>query len=364
MLSRGPSVVGAAGGAPVAERDGTVQPSPPQHSSVSVGMMLPVGFGIEPPDLLDLAVAADRGGLHAVGCGELAGPEAFSMMGAAAVATSRARLETSVVPVTSRSPALLAMAATTLAALSGGRFVLGIGAGSPIVSSYHGEVFERPLARVAETLAAVKGALDGQRLGAFGGFKVRGIEPRPVRVFLSAMNERMLDLAARQADGVVIHFVGPAQIADLAPRLRDARRAAGNESPFEIIALVHGAADDSDGPEAAYRREMAPYLAVPTYRSGAVALSSAEEVDAAVHAWRTGGREAAAAAFPPAIVEASLAVGRRAITDRVSELGRAGCDGVRLVPLSLGGADPEPVRSLVSCLSRVVEDLESQEVTS
>ena len=50
-------------------------------------MMLPVGFGIEPPDLLELCVAADASGLHAVGCGELAGPEAFSLMGAAAAAT-------------------------------------------------------------------------------------------------------------------------------------------------------------------------------------------------------------------------------------------------------------------------------------
>ena len=132
-------------------------------------MMLPVGFGIEPPDLLELCVAADRRGLRAVGCGELAGPEAFSLMGAAAATTGSVRLETGVVPASSRSPALLAMAACTLAALSEDRFVLGIGAGSPIVSSFHGEVFERPLGRVAETLAAVKAALAGERLADRGG---------------------------------------------------------------------------------------------------------------------------------------------------------------------------------------------------
>ena len=327
-------------------------------------MMLPVGFGIEPPDLLELCVAADASGLHAVGCGELAGPEAFSLMGAAAAATRTIRLETGVVPVSSRSPALLAMAACTLAALSEDRFVLGIGAGSPIVSSFHGEVFERPLGRVAETLAAVKAALAGERLADRGGFKLRGIKPRPVRVFLSAMNERMLELAAREADGVVIHFVGPEQMADLAPRLRQARSNAGNESPFEIIALVHAAADGGGDPEGAYRREMAPYLAVPAYRGRAVALSSAEEVDAAAEAWRSGGREAAAAGFPPGIAAVCLAVGRGAIADRVAGLGRAGCDGVRLVPLSTAGADPEPVRGLVDCLAAVIDDLSMQEVRS
>ena len=327
-------------------------------------MMLPVGFGIEPPDLLALCVAADRRGLHAVGCGELAGPEALSLMGAAATATSDIRLETGVVPISSRSPALLAMAACTLASLSGDRFVLGVGAGSPIVSSYHSDVFERPLGRVAETLAAVKAALAGERLADHGGFKLRGIEGRPVRVFLSAMNERMLQLAACEADGVVIHFVGAEQMADLAPRLRQARRAAGNEAPFEIIALVHAAADRDGDPDGAYRREMAPYLAVPAYRGLAASLSSAEEVDVAAEAWRNGGRDAAAEMFPPGIAAACLAVGRQAIADRVAGLGRAGCDGVRLVPLSTAGADAAPVHNLVDCLAGVIDDLSMQEVGS
>ena len=256
------------------------------------------------------------------------------------------------------------MGACTLSALSGDRFVLGIGAGSPIVSSFHADVFERPLARVAETLAAVRAALTGERLVQRGGFKLRGIQPRPVRVFLSAMNDRMLELAAREADGVVIHFVGADQIHELAPRLRRIRQAAGNGSPFEIIALVHAAAGRDGDPEAVYRREMAPYLAVPAYRARAVALSSAAEVDAAAEAWRSGGRETAAALFPPGIAAACLAVGRDAIADRVAGLQRAGCDGVRLVPLSTAGADPEPVQSLVDCVAGVIDDLSLQEVLS
>ena len=327
-------------------------------------MMLPVGFGIEPADLLELCVAADRRGLHAVGCGELAGPEALSLMGAAAASTAGIRLETGVVPVSSRSPAVLAMAACTLAALSQDRFVLGIGAGSPIVSSFHADVFERPVDRVAEALAAIKAALAGERLADRGGFKLRGIRPRPVRVFLSAMNERMLLLAAREADGVVIHFVGAEQMAELAPRLRQARAAAGNQAPFEIIALVHASADPDGDPERAYRREMAPYLAVPTYRRLAAGLSSFDEVDAAAEAWQRGGREAAADMFPPGIAAACLAVGRDAIADRVAGLGRAGCDGVRLVPLSTAGADPAPVHDLVDCLGAVIDDLSLQEVVS
>ena len=178
------------------------------------------------------------------------------------------------------------------------------------------------------------------------------------------MNDGMFELAAREADGVVIHFVGPAQIAELAPRLREIRRTAGNNSPFEIIALIHAAADDTGDPTSVYRKEMAPYLAVPTYRRAAVALSSVEEVDTATEAWETGGREAAADAFPPAIVEAALAVGSDAIADRIQKLEGAGCDGIRFVPVSTAGTEPTPIHALVDCLSHIVADRDPEEVSS
>ena len=103
------------------------------------------------------------------------------------------------------------------------------------------------------------------------------------------------------------------------------------------------AAADHDGdPESVYRREMAPYLAVPTYRNSAIALSSVEEVDAATEAWKTGGRDAAAAAFPSTIVEAGLAIGGDALAARIADLLDAGCTGVRFVPVSIGGDDASP----------------------
>ena len=320
----------------------------------TLGIMLPVGFGVEPLDLLELAKASDRAGLDAIGVGELSSTEALSLMGAVAVTTERIRLETGVLSVASRAPSLLAMAASTLAALSDDRFVLGIGAGSPIVSSYHGDTFEHPLGRMAETLTAVRTALAGGRLGAWGGFKLRGIEPRSVPLFISAMNERMFELAAREADGVLINFIGPEQMAELAPELRRIRAEAGNDMPFEIIALVHAAAEDEGDPVSAYRREMAPYLAVPTYRRAAVAISSASEVDAAAEAWKKGGRDAGAAAFPQSIVDAALAVGEDQITRKVHKLVEAGCDGVRFVPVSVRGTDPAPMHALVDRLATMI----------
>jgi len=333
----------------------------PGEPPPTIGIMLPIGYGIEPHDLVELAVTAEGHGLDAVGTGEFASTEAFALLGALAQATEGIRLEAAVVSIATRSPALLAMAANTVAALSGNRFVLGIGAGSPIVSSFHGEVFERPLDRVAETLIDVKAVLAGGSIEGTGGFKLRGVEARAVPVFVSAMNDRMFKLAAREADGVVIQFVGPRQVAELVPTLRAERAAAGNDSPFEIVALIHAAADHDGDPESVYRREMAPYLAVPTYRNSAIALSSVEEVDAATEAWKTGGRDAAAAAFPSTIVEAGLAIGGDALAARIADLLDAGCTGVRFVPVSVGGDDASPAFGLVERIAEVMTDRLHQE---
>jgi alkanesulfonate monooxygenase SsuD/methylene tetrahydromethanopterin reductase-like flavin-dependent oxidoreductase (luciferase family) len=329
-----------------------------QSSNVgtSVGITLPIAFGIRPHDLIEIAVRAEEAGLHAIDCPEFASTEAFSLLGAIAQATSRVRLEAAVVAASSRSPALLAMAASTLASISGDRFTLGIGAGSQIVSSYHRAATDRPFSLLASTLRDVRTLLAGDALHDTGGFRIRGIEAQPVRIVLAAMNQRMYRLAAREADGVIINFIGPAQIAELAPQLREVRAASGNTRPFEIIVNLHAASDDRGSPTDVYRHEMAPYLAVDTYRNNAIRLSSVAEVDAAAKAWRNGGRAAAATAFPQSIVDAGIVVGRDAIRRHLDDLFAAGCDGVRLTPVSVAGSDPRPVLDLVSTIAAVLAE--------
>jgi alkanesulfonate monooxygenase SsuD/methylene tetrahydromethanopterin reductase-like flavin-dependent oxidoreductase (luciferase family) len=56
------------------------------------GLVTPIGHGITPVDLRDLAVASDRGGRHGVQVEELARTEIFSLVGAMVAATSRIRV--------------------------------------------------------------------------------------------------------------------------------------------------------------------------------------------------------------------------------------------------------------------------------
>ena len=124
------------------------------------------------------------------------------------------------------------------------------------------------------------------------------------------------------------------------PVVRSARAAAGRTTPFEFVVNVWAqAGTDVEQAERRLRWEIAPYLAVPTYRPAAVTIAGEDAVDRAAAVWRTGGRAAAAPAVPQQLIDALLVHGGAAdFARRLAAFGAAGVDAVRLVPLtSLGG---------------------------
>src|SRR5919204_3471412 len=126
--------------------------------------------------------------------------DGFTPLAVAAQHSERLRLVTGVVNVFTRGPAVLAQTAAALADLSGGRFVLGLGASSNvIVDRWNGLPFERPLARVHSTVEYLRRALAGERVD--GGFRLSSPPAEPVPIVLAALRERMLHLAAETADG-------------------------------------------------------------------------------------------------------------------------------------------------------------------
>src|SRR5260370_24264412 len=92
---------------------------------MELGLVVPAG--LSPSAAVRLAVAAEEIGLSSFWVPEGHGGDAFALLAAAALATSRIRLGSAVVNVYSRSATTIAMAAGTLAELSAGRFTLGIG---------------------------------------------------------------------------------------------------------------------------------------------------------------------------------------------------------------------------------------------
>src|SRR3954449_12927541 len=134
------------------------------------GLTLPLP-GISLADHREHVVRAEACGYTDLWSGETAGPDGFTPLALGAAWSERMRLGTGIVGVFQRGPALLAQEAAALASGSDGRFVLGIGSSSDlIVEGWNGIPFERPLAKVRETLDFLDAALTGERTAS--GFKL------------------------------------------------------------------------------------------------------------------------------------------------------------------------------------------------
>ena len=84
---------------------------------------------------------------------ELYSFDAISILGFLAAHTERVELATGILPIYSRTPTLTAMTAAGLDAVSGGRFVLGLGTSGPqVIEGWHGVPFDKPLARTREII--------------------------------------------------------------------------------------------------------------------------------------------------------------------------------------------------------------------
>jgi len=101
------------------------------------------------PELLEL----EKAGADFIWVAESYSFDAVSALGYLAAVTTRATLASGILNVYSRTPALLAMTAAGLDALSGGRFMLGLGASGPqVIEGFHGMPYDAPLTRMRETV--------------------------------------------------------------------------------------------------------------------------------------------------------------------------------------------------------------------
>ncbi|MGI0049587.1 MAG: LLM class flavin-dependent oxidoreductase, partial [Nitrososphaera sp.] len=142
------------------------------------------------------------------------GRESFATLGAMSQVTKKVRLGTSIVSIYSRTPATVAMAATTLDMLSGNRTVIGLGASTAaIVENWHGLKFERPASRMREYVECLKMMASGEKVN-YGGkfFKVNNFkilhqpQRKQIPIFVAAVNEKMVSLASELADGILLYM--------------------------------------------------------------------------------------------------------------------------------------------------------------
>lgn len=142
------------------------------------------------------------------------GMENFSMLGAVSTKTTTQKIGSSIINIYSRSPSSIAMGAVTVDSLSNGRLILGLGTSSiPIVESFHGYKFEKPLQRMKEYVEIIRLATSGKQVNYDGSiFKLNNftllIKPlrKEIPIYLAAINKKMVDLTWSIADGVIFYL--------------------------------------------------------------------------------------------------------------------------------------------------------------
>jgi len=288
---------------------------------------LGVTFPLWPFDLrrsCELAPEAEDLGYTDGWSAETAGPDGLATATAIGAVTSSMRTGCAVVPVFTRPPALIAMGALAAHQASGGRFCLGLGASSQtIVERWMGTPFERPTARVRETLAAVKAALAGDKVELDGEtLKVRGFRleaPAEVPILLAALGPQMMALAGAEADGIALFLATEAGI-------RIAREKVGPDK--EVFArLLCCPFEAKEDVRAAARWMLAPYIAVPAYNRFISIQGFEDEANAVTAAWGSGDRVAALEAVSDRLLDALVLMGTpEECRARIATLREAGLD--------------------------------------
>ena len=192
-----------------------------------------------PADIIASARLADEMGFSTLWVldSHLLFHEVYTLLGALAVSTERIRLGTAVTNPLTRHPTVTASAFSTLAELSGGRATLGISVGDSALKSMNLDVAR--MATLAETVALCRKLLRGEAVSCGEGkmAQLPRVAP-PVPIYVAATGPKMLALAGKIADGVILmNGIAPELIGEAVRIVREGERAAGREQESVRIAV-------------------------------------------------------------------------------------------------------------------------------
>ena len=275
--------------------------------------------------------------------------DAFTPLALAAAWEPTLRLGTAIVPVYTRGPALIAMSAAALAAAAPERFVLGLGASSPvIVGNWNGIPFEEPYRRSRDVLRAVRTALAGERVdGEFDSFTIRRFKLEqaptpPPRIVLAALRPQMLRLAGREADGAILNWLASGDVPQCSAAIAN--------PDAEVIARIFVCPTaDADFARHLGRALISTYLTVPAYAAFHDWLGRGDRLAAMHRAWAAGDRAGAAAAIPDDVVDALVVHGSpAACREQVEAYVQAGVQTpvMAVLPTPAGPTDLDLLRAL------------------
>jgi F420-dependent oxidoreductase-like protein len=125
--------------------------------ALKLGLNTGYWAGGPPPGIVETVAEAERLGFDSMWTAEAYGSDCLTPLAWWGASTERIKLGTAIVQISARQPAATAMAAMTMDHLSGGRFILGLGASGPqVVEGWYGRPYAKPLARTREYIGILR----------------------------------------------------------------------------------------------------------------------------------------------------------------------------------------------------------------
>jgi F420-dependent oxidoreductase-like protein len=287
---------------------------------------------------MNLIREAEKLGFASVWTAEAWGSDAVSPLAWIGAQTSKIKLGTAIMQLPGRSPANTAMTAMTLDALSGGRFLLGLGTSGPqVVEGWHGVAFDKPLAWLREYVTIVRAVFARERPLEFSGERYqipyRGPNAtglgkplksilhgrKDIPIYTGSMAPKSQEMSAEIADGLLLTCMHPERF-DVIQTNLDAgfAKAGGGKSlaTFDVaptIACIVGT--DLDACRLPLKMSLALYIggmgakSKNFYNAYIRRVGYEAEAEKIQSLFLAGKREEAVAAVPDALVDALHLVG-------------------------------------------------------
>ena len=314
---------------------------------------------MSPSDIRSLGVLAEESGYGEVWMTEGSGRDSLTQLTAIATATSRIGLGTGILPMFSRTALITAMSAAGLAAVSDGRFILGLGVGNrSATEDGHGVAYSQPMAHLRDMIHIVRGLLQGEEISHQGkavtvsNVSLGNAAPQAkVPIYIAALGPRMLQLAGEIAEGVLLSWTAASYLKQAIQLVRDGATKAGRDpAEVEISGYLRVAVtDDLEAGRASLQREIARYAGGSHYRSFFQNTGFGDEMAGAQAARDHADNPATAAAIGENMQAELGVVGPAEVCQaRIEELRAMGLTKIVIAPLTVGEIKPSYERTILA----------------
>jgi len=328
-----------------------------------------INYTTDPQTAAAQARELEAAGVDCIWIPEAYGFDAVSLLGYLAASTSTVELASGILNTYSRTPALLAQTAAGLDALSGGRFILGLGASGPqVIEGFHGMPYDRPLTRMKEIIQICRSAWRRERLEHEGRVFtlplpadqgtglgkplkiINHLKRSNIPIYIAALGQKSVEETAATCEGWLPFLVYPERMDQVwgdAVRAGKARRDDSLDG-FDVVAGGLVAIGDDAAQYRDYARPMAAlYIGgmgargKNFYNDVCRDYGFADEAIAVQDAYLDGRKEEAAGLLPDELIQNTTLCGDEAyVVDRLAAYSEAGVTSLNVTPV---GGEPAAV---------------------